>query len=241
MCCCHRGRARPRWFVLRRSRKIARLQLVPGSLNASEMMGMDTPARNEHQSQPGTGEISPALRAQLASAWKAVYRLLRYRPRTEAEIRRALRKRGFMDEVVEAVVAEAREIGWLNDEAFAQLWVESRARSRPRAKWVLAQELKEKGLAEDLIEQAVAQVDEQALFRAAVQKALRRYRHLSGEEQRRKVVAYLTRRGFGYQHIREWLDAWPPEGGEVLEDASEGESAFFDASSHTLDEEESAS
>ncbi len=167
---------------------------------------------SEASGPAASSSLSPKDWTALTAAWKVVYRLLRYRPRTEAEIRRALARRGFAPELVEAVVAEAREIGWLDDEAFARLWVEQRARNRPRAAWVLARELREKGLPEELVDRAVARVDDRELLRAAAEKALRRYGRLPLAERRRKVMAYLARRGFAYELIREWLEDALPGG-----------------------------
>lgn len=169
-----------------------------------------TPDSEERQSLWTTGDPpSPegAEQRALQQALRLLHRWLRYRPRTEAEVRAALERRGFSPRVVEAALAQARAWRWLDDQAFALLWVEQRARSRPRARWILEQELAQRGVPQEHIQQALAQVQDEDLLHQALEKALRRYRSSPAEQARRKVVAYLQRRGFTYEQIRRALEA----------------------------------
>ena len=183
---------------------------------------------DESQYRPGpeidlAPQISEQERQRLLQAWKAVYRLLRYRPRTEAELRQALRRRGFSRDIIEAVLAEAREMHWVDDRAFAVLWVEQRSRSRPRAMWVLARELRERGIPEAFIDEALARVNETALARAAAEKAWRRYQSLPWPEARQRMVQYLARRGFPYELIRDVLASWEAQKGSHPDDIPDEE------------------
>ncbi len=179
--------------------------------------GEPSPEGEERRGRALESEASPlnllseTERQQLLRAWQTVYRLLRYRPRTEAELRRALKRRGFSAEIVEAVLAEAKEMRWVDDQAFARLWVEQRSRSRPRATWVLARELRERGIDEAVIEASLEEVDDVRLAQAAAEKAWRRYRRLPWPEARQKLAGYLARRGFAYDIIREILEVWEAE------------------------------
>ncbi len=145
------------------------------------------------------------------AALNLLARWLRHKPRTEAQARAMLTRRGAPPEVIEAALARARQMGWLNDAAFARLWVEERARLRPRARWVLAQELREKGIPERLIQQALETVDDTTLAQAALQQGLRRYGSLPWPEARKKLAAYLARRGFAYALIFDILTLWEAE------------------------------
>jgi len=183
---------------------------------------------DESQHRPGPASdpalrISDQERRRLLQAWKVVYRLLRYRPRTEAELRQALRRRGFSGDIIEAVLTEAREMHWIDDRAFAVLWVEQRSRSRPRAMWVLARELRERGIPEEFIDEALAQVNEAALAHAAAEKAWRRYQSLPWPEARRRMVQYLARRGFPYELIHDVLASWETRKGSHPDDTLDEE------------------
>ena len=138
-----------------------------------------------------------------ARAWQAAARLLAVRSRSEAEIRRRLRRGGYAPAVVEATVARLRELGWLDDAAFARQWVDNRMTFRPRGRALLRAELRQKGVAPDHIEAALREVDEEALALEAGRKALSRYRHLPWPTFARRLSAYLARRGFPAALVRE--------------------------------------
>ncbi len=123
---------------------------------------------------------------------------LDYRPRSEAELRQRLHRRGFDGDRVEAVLARLKEQGLVNDLAFAQFWKENRQSFSPRSQWLTGAELRQKGVADDIIGQVVADLDdEDSAYRAARAKA----RSLSAADYqsfRRRLGDYLKRRGFNY-------------------------------------------
>ncbi|MCS6910612.1 MAG: RecX family transcriptional regulator [Anaerolineales bacterium] len=129
-------------------------------------------------------------------------RLLAIRPRSEAEVRENLRRHKVTEALIEAEVSRLHETGLLNDEAFAQLWVENRATFRPRSRRALQAELKRKGISPELTRAALAGADDEAsAYRLAAQRA-QRLRGLPRPEFRRKLVAYLGRRGFDYEIVQ---------------------------------------
>ncbi|MFQ6033771.1 MAG: regulatory protein RecX, partial [Candidatus Bipolaricaulia bacterium] len=92
-------------------------------------------------------------------------RLLRYRPRSRAEAESRLRKRGYSDELIREILTWAEDMGMIDDEAFAKLWIADRLERRPRGRALLRRELREKGVSPGLIERALdrAGMDEEAL------------------------------------------------------------------------------
>jgi regulatory protein len=131
------------------------------------------------------------------------------RPRSEAEVRRRLTEKGHAPEVVDEVLARLRELNLVDDEAFARFWVENRASFRPRGASGLRYELRQKGVADEVVDRvlATAPVDEEA---AAYDVARRRAeRLLSGPtpvarpEFQRKLGAFLHQRGFDYASSKE--------------------------------------
>jgi regulatory protein len=146
-----------------------------------------------------------ALRAQgeLEGAYSKALDYLSYRPRSKAEVTTYLQGRGAPETQIDTIVERLERAGLLDDEAFAQYWVENRERFRPRGPWALRYELRSKGISDKTIEQALASVDVSAsAYRAASRKAQQLIR-LDELMFVRKLVDYLARRGFDYGTARE--------------------------------------
>jgi regulatory protein len=73
-------------------------------------------------------------------------RFLEARPRSVAETRRRLAQAGYREELIAGALEKLAEFGMLDDEAFAQMWVESRDRASPRGEHALMLELRQKGI-----------------------------------------------------------------------------------------------
>lgn len=120
-------------------------------------------------------------------------------PRTRAELRADLLRRGVPEEVADRVLDRFVEVGLIDDHAFAAAWVESRQRSKGTARSVLRQELRAKGVSDDDAGSALARVDDEAERARAVQLAevrLRSMHRLEADVRRRRLVAMLLRRGY---------------------------------------------
>ncbi len=87
---------------------------------------------------------------------EAAARFLEVRSRSLAEVRRRLTTNGYRPDLVEGAIARMTELGMLDDAAFAQAWVESRDRSRPRGERAIRAELAQKGLDKAVIEEVLA-------------------------------------------------------------------------------------
>jgi regulatory protein len=138
----------------------------------------------------------------LEVAYQKALRFLGYRPRSEVEIQRKLSEQGYMEDVVTTVIQRLKENGFLGDEQFAHDWVENRTTFRPRSKRMLALELRQKGVGEEAIQRAMAETgDEDNL---AYQSAIKYVHRLAGadwETFRKRLGAFLLRRGFSYGTI----------------------------------------
>jgi regulatory protein len=161
------------------------------------------------------GDIEALARVGLSQrCLNAALHYLSYRPRSEAELRGRLHRRGFDGDNVEAVLAKLKERGLVNDLAFAEFWKDNRQSFRPRSQRLTRLELKQKGVAEDIIDQVVAEVDdEDSAYRAAVGKA-RSLPRSDYQDFRRRLGEYLKRRGFGYGVITHTVERVWQEWGE---------------------------
>jgi regulatory protein len=120
------------------------------------------------------------------------------------------------ERVQDKVLDKLSEGEWLDDEAFAHAWVENRTEYRPRGAFALKAELTRKGILAKDIRAALEQFDETDAAQRAAQQAAHKYQHLSKVEFRRRVGAYLQRRGFRLDLIhsaveRSWREADPNE------------------------------
>ena len=94
-------------------------------------------------------------------------RFLEARPRSVAEVRRKLTRLGYRPELVATTVDRLAELGFLDDDAFARSWVESRDRAKPRGEHALRRELGLKGVDRSLVEGVLLDRREDALTAAA--------------------------------------------------------------------------
>lgn len=124
---------------------------------------------------------------------------LSYRPRSEGEVRQYLRQKDVGDEAIEAVVERLTRAGMLDDREFAHYWVENRLQFNPRGVRALEHELREKGVPASTIADTLAGFDEEAAARKALEAGVRRLAHPDPRAFRRRLEAYLVRRGFSYE------------------------------------------
>lgn len=147
--------------------------------------------------------------------------LLSYRPRSKNEIRQKLRKKDYEEIVIETAIERMVTRGYLDDQAFARFWIESRNRSKPRGKRALSYELRNKGVSDAIIRELLEElVDESSGAYEAAQKRIRRMRGKTQYEFKRKVGAFLQRRGFNYEAVNQALET-------IIEELQESEPDFF--------------
>jgi regulatory protein len=136
---------------------------------------------------------------QRLGAVESALRLLAMGPRSEQDLRERLtRRRGFRREAVDHAVQRMRDLGYLNDAAFARLWVESRQSSTPRSKRALAFELSRRGVDREQLDAALESVSDADAAYDAAQRRLRSLRGLDRQTFERRLGNFLNSRGFGY-------------------------------------------
>jgi regulatory protein len=126
---------------------------------------------------------------------------LSYRARSEKEIRQNLKKHEYPEDAIEYTLNRLRENRLANDNEFAQAWVENRSTFRPRSRRALTMELRQKGLDEETVKNAVSNIDEEALAYETARKRAPRFLGLEWSEFRKKLSDHLARRGFPYSVV----------------------------------------
>jgi regulatory protein len=122
--------------------------------------------------------------------------------------------------VVEETAVRLKESGLLDDAAFARSWRESRERHAPRSRFMIRQELAQRGVKGDAAEKAVEGLDEEAMARRVGEKFLRRLAGLDRRTFFNRMLGYLRRRGFNYRICadtteRLWRELSDPADGDV--------------------------
>lgn len=137
-------------------------------------------------------------------AFQKALQFIAHRPRSVEETRRRLSKKGFRDEVIDATLEKCLEKEWLDDLDFARQWIENRNTFRPRSDRLLRYELRVKGVADDVITQALEKYggDENELaYQAGIKKA-KKCRQETKFDFQKKVGGFLGRRGFHYGIVK---------------------------------------
>jgi len=146
-------------------------------------------------------------------ARERAYRLLATRDRSEHEMRTRLKEIGFGPDVIEQTVAKLRNQGYLNDRRFAVNFARSQLATHPVGRRELEWRLRNKGLADAIVAEAVEAAyrerDERTLALELARARMRRYRNELGEcKVKKRVADFLARRGFGWEIISDVLEQW---------------------------------
>jgi regulatory protein len=137
-------------------------------------------------------------------AFQKAMHFLSYRVRTEKEMRQNLLSHEFDNELVDEIISKMKEKGLLNDLQFARAWIDNRNQYRPRGQKALAVELQQKGVSREAIEEALEEMgDELGLAMSAGRKYAQRLGNDDWNLFRQKLSAYLGRRGFSYDIVKD--------------------------------------
>jgi regulatory protein len=135
------------------------------------------------------------------------------RARTRAELATKLRERDVPDDIAARLLDRFEEVGLVDDAAFARDWVEQRQSGRGLAKRALAQELRRKGIDDEVAQEALDEIepdDEVEAARALVRAKLRSVRTLDRDKAVRRLVGMLARKGHSsgvaFRVVKEELD-----------------------------------
>lgn len=136
------------------------------------------------------------------------------RARSRSELAKKMASRGVPDDVATRLLDRFEEVGLIDDAAFAQEWVNQRQEGKGLARRALAQELRRKGIDDEVARAALDTVeteDEVEAARLLVQRKLRSIRGLDQQVAIRRLVGMLARKGYSssisFRVVREELDA----------------------------------
>lgn len=163
--------------------------------NSGLRAGQDLPVQEVEQWQ------SQALEAK---AYHAALGQLSYRRRSRREIVDYLLRKDFDEDIADVVLLRLESLGLVDDTAFAAAWIADRQLLRPRSKRVLFGELRQKGIATEIINDSLEVIDESAEI-DALTDLIERKRRQSSFADPQKLMGYLARQGYAYDRIKKAL------------------------------------
>ena len=119
--------------------------------------------------------------------------------KSTSQLRKILEQREISTEIAEKVLERFTEVGLIDDAAYAETIVNSRRNYKGLAKSAIKRELNEKGVSQELVEEAISGITAEDDFESAKQLATRRFgqmAHLDKEVRTRRLAGYLQRKGY---------------------------------------------
>jgi regulatory protein len=139
--------------------------------------------------------------------------MLEARARGVVELRRLLLKKGEPEPDVDAAIERLRTNGLLDDDNFARQLARSRALGGGQSRRRIAQDLAKRGVDRETASEAIddvfehEEIDEAASIERVARKKLRMLAGVDGPTRRRRLYAYLARRGYDIDDINRALSA----------------------------------
>jgi regulatory protein len=141
---------------------------------------------------------------ELQQAYLNALKWLGVRARTSKEVRERLITKEYTEDIVEEVLRRLREQKYIDDTDFAKRWADERVRLHKKGRRWVRQELKEKGVPEQAIHDALSEVDEETEWVSALSLGQKRWGRGSSKsdepwQRKQRVLAFLVRRGYSVE------------------------------------------
>ena len=122
------------------------------------------------------------------------------RMRSTYELTDYFRRKGYNEALSKIILEKLTKLGLVDDQKFAEAWVRNRRLLKPVSRRRLVQELRQKRIGADIIEQVLIEdgADEQSVLRELVVRKRRQTKY----QDNLKLMQYLARQGFGYEDIK---------------------------------------
>lgn len=120
-------------------------------------------------------------------------------PRSRRQLADKLRERGCDDDIAAAVLDRMEQVGLIDDAAYAKTLVRSQQAKRGLSRRALGQELRRKGVDDDVIRDQLDAIDddtERDRARSLADKKLRSMHGLDATVQTRRLAGMLARKGY---------------------------------------------
>lgn len=132
--------------------------------------------------------------------------LLNSMGRTEMQLRQKLKQNEYPDDVVEKAMDYVKSFGYVNDHEYARSFIMNRKEKKSRKE--LYMQLCQKGIDSQILDDVFEECYDSDASKEAILSLLRKKRYdpeTATREETQKILAFLTRKGFGYEDIKHVL------------------------------------
>ena len=123
---------------------------------------------------------------------------LSYQARTIQEMQKYLKNKGFTEDIVKKIIEILLDKNYLNDKEFAKLFIETKIKTKPKSKFALEYELRQKGINPSDFEDILTAYDDESLALKAVKPKIKIWQTLDTDKFKKKMMNFLQYRGFSY-------------------------------------------
>ncbi len=145
---------------------------------------------------------------QIHQALNRAYFYLKFRPRSEEEVRDYLVKKGekyqWSESIIDASITSLKETHLVDDTAFVEWFVNQRSSGKPKSIFALSHELQKYGVKKETVSEFFERnpVNEEDLALKALRRRWQRFQYLDRKVRFQKAAAFLSSRGFNFEIIK---------------------------------------
>lgn len=138
--------------------------------------------------------------SKLDKAYNMTLALIARRPRSEWEVHDYLKRKHYEQPIIEAILNRLTVNKLIDDLVFARMWVENRRLLKATSKRRLRQELRQKRVSDDHIDQVLD--EDETDDREVLRELVKRKRKQPKYQDNLKLMQYLSRQGYNYDDIK---------------------------------------
>lgn len=160
---------------------------------------------NQELTQEEINEI--IKKAEFQKCLDKTLRFAMTRPRSLKEIKDYFRRKEVPESIKIEILNKLKKLELLNDQKFAKWWVEQRQTFSPKAKRILNNELRIKGVSSEIISNTLedTEIDEFKIAKELIAKKSYKWQKYNEKERKQKISQYLVGKGFDWNVVNDVL------------------------------------
>jgi len=145
--------------------------------------------------------------AESQKIWNKLLRFSALRPRSEKEIEDWYKKKNVPESLRKKYLDKLKYLDFVDDFKFAKFWIEQRLSFKPKPVSILKQELRQKGVKQETIDEVLSdfKIDELKQAKNLLEKNQSRWKRLTPDQFKKKASGFLLRKGYNWEIVKEAL------------------------------------
>jgi len=145
--------------------------------------------------------------AESQKIWDKLLRFSALRPRSEKEIEDWYKKKNVPESLRKKYLDKLKYLDFVDDSKFAKFWIEQRLSFKPKPVSILKQELRQKGVKQETIDEVLSdfKIDELKQAKNLLEKNQSRWKRLTPDQFKKKASGFLLRKGYNWEIVKEAL------------------------------------